>query len=34
MGQHGALTGDDATHERQLRETHRVYTEMGAAGHA
>jgi adenylate cyclase len=28
------LRGDDATHQRELREAHRLYTEMGAAGHA
>ncbi len=29
-----ALLGDDAGHERELREAHRLYTEMGATGHA
>jgi tetratricopeptide (TPR) repeat protein len=28
------LRGDDTTHERELREAHRLYTEMGATGHA
>jgi tetratricopeptide (TPR) repeat protein len=28
------LRGDDATRERELREAHRLYTEMGATGHA
>jgi tetratricopeptide (TPR) repeat protein len=28
------LLGDDATRERELREAHRLYTEMGATGHA
>jgi tetratricopeptide (TPR) repeat protein len=28
------LTGDDATHQRELREAHRLFTEMGATGHA
>ena len=28
------LLGDDATHEGELREAHRLYTEMGATGHA
>ncbi len=28
------LLGDDLTHERGLREAHRLYTEMGATGHA
>jgi hypothetical protein len=28
------LLGDDATRERHLREAHRLYTEMGATGHA
>ncbi len=28
------LTGDDATQERELREAHRLFTEMGATGHA
>ena len=28
------LLGDDVAHERELREAHRLYTEMGAAGHA
>ncbi len=29
-----ALLGDDAGRERELREAHRLYTEMGAVGHA
>ncbi len=28
------LRGDDATRERELREAHRLYTEMAATGHA
>jgi adenylate cyclase len=28
------LRGDEATRERELREAHRLYTEMGATGHA
>jgi predicted ATPase/class 3 adenylate cyclase len=28
------LRGDDTTRERELREAHRLYTEMGATGHA
>ncbi len=28
------LRGDDNTCERELREAHRLYTEMGATGHA
>ena len=28
------LTGDDAAAERELREAHRLYEEMGATGHA
>jgi adenylate cyclase len=28
------LTGDEATRERELREAHRLFTEMGASGHA
>ncbi len=28
------LTGDEATHDRELREAHRLFTEMGATGHA
>jgi tetratricopeptide (TPR) repeat protein len=28
------LLGDDVTRERELREAHRLYTEMGATGHA
>jgi hypothetical protein len=28
------LLGDDAGRERHLREAHRLYTEMGATGHA
>jgi adenylate cyclase len=28
------LTGDNATHQRELREAHRLFTEMGATGHA
>jgi tetratricopeptide (TPR) repeat protein len=30
----GHLVGDDAASERHLREAHRLYTEMGATGHA
>jgi tetratricopeptide (TPR) repeat protein len=30
----GRLTGDDATCERELREAHRLFTEMAATGHA
>ncbi len=29
-----ALLGDDACCERELHEAHRLYTEMGATGHA
>ena len=29
-----ALLGDDAGRERDLRDAHRLYTEMGATGHA
>ncbi len=29
-----ALLGDAAGRERELREAHRLYTEMGATGHA
>ncbi len=29
-----ALLGDDAGREHELREAHRLYTEMGAVGHA
>jgi tetratricopeptide (TPR) repeat protein len=29
-----AAEGDDATRDRELREAHRLYTEMGATGHA
>jgi class 3 adenylate cyclase/tetratricopeptide (TPR) repeat protein len=29
-----AVRGDDTTRERELREAHRLYTEMGASGHA
>ena len=29
-----ALPGDAADRERELREAHRLYTEMGATGHA
>jgi hypothetical protein len=29
-----ALLGDDAGREPELREAHRLYTEMGATGHA
>ncbi len=29
-----ALLGDDAGREREPRESHRLYTEMGATGHA
>ncbi len=29
-----ALLGDDAGRERELREAQRLYTEMGATGHA
>ncbi len=28
------LVGDEAGRERHLREAHRLYTEMGATGHA
>ena len=28
------LTGDDTTCQRELREAHRLFTEMGATGHA
>jgi hypothetical protein len=28
------LRGGDATYQRHLREAHRLYTEMGATGHA
>jgi ATP/maltotriose-dependent transcriptional regulator MalT len=28
------LSGDEATSQRELREAHRLYTEMGATGHA
>jgi hypothetical protein len=28
------LRGDDATRDRQLREAHRLFVEMGATGHA
>jgi ATP/maltotriose-dependent transcriptional regulator MalT len=28
------LTGDDATYQRELGEAHRLFTEMGATGHA
>ncbi len=28
------LRGDDAARERALRKAHRLYTEMGAIGHA
>jgi tetratricopeptide (TPR) repeat protein len=28
------LKGDDATRRRELREAHRLFTEMGATGHA
>jgi hypothetical protein len=28
------LLGDEAEGERQLREAHRLYSEMGATGHA
>jgi hypothetical protein len=27
------LSGDEATSQRELREAHRLYTEMGATGH-
>jgi hypothetical protein len=27
-------SGDEATHERELRETYRLFTAMGATGHA
>jgi tetratricopeptide (TPR) repeat protein len=27
-------TGDEVAHERELREAHRIYTEMAATGHA
>ena len=26
--------GDEATHQRELREAHRLFTEIGATGHA
>lgn len=29
-----ALDGDDSAREGHLREAHRLYTEMGATGHA
>ena len=29
-----ALAHDDATRERELREAHRLFTEIGATGHA
>jgi hypothetical protein len=28
------LLGDDATHQRELREAHRLFTEVEATGHA
>ncbi len=28
------LLGEDAAHERELREAHRLFSEMGATGHA
>ena len=28
------LRGDEATRERELREAHRLFVEMGATGHA
>ena len=28
------LVGDETAHERELREAHRLFTEMGATGHA
>ena len=28
------VLGDEATCERELREAHRLYSEMGATGHA
>ena len=28
------LSGDEATRERELREAHRLFAEMGATGHA
>jgi hypothetical protein len=28
------LLGDEVTWERELREAHRLFTEMGATGHA
>ena len=28
------LRGDDSANQRELREAHRLYTEIGAAGHA
>ena len=34
MNHSDAFAGDDATQERELREAHRLYTEMGATGHA
>jgi hypothetical protein len=33
-GRFAQARGDDATHKRELREAHRLYTEMGATGHA
>ncbi len=30
----GRCLGDDDAHERELREAHRLYTEIGATGHA
>ncbi len=28
------LVGDEASRERELREAHRLFTEIGATGHA
>lgn len=33
-GELAVLLADDAGRERELREAHRLYTEMGAVGHA
>ena len=30
----GRLHGDEAARERELREAHRLYTEVGGTGHA
>ncbi len=29
-----SLRGDPGAHQRELREAHRLYTEMGATGHS